>query len=690
MGECLVNTDNFLIEENDIELAQTTCKLIENSDIRNRAVANVIAANIAEKFFDKEQYKIDTTSGLHNISNVLEKIDISDIYINNSYIETRIYFNDEELSIPKYNFDNKLLPVAYMFIKVTPDLSGASVVGFILPENIDLTNCNKDYYFVNENDLVSFYDIEPCMVNTEDTYSVEERQIFEYLDNQLEDNIQFYNALLKSESARLKLAQASKARYIFNFVSVADKNIENAAVSTAETSDDMTLQAFEDNGELELSEVFSESDGLLEEVDSLESSDFGLENALDSFEDIPADENISLEFSQDESIKPAIELQDDSIYDVLEEENTLDLFSADENESAVQEAEILDTLGFEETNFTEEIAELSESIIETAEETENEFSAVETIVDNSEEEDNEDDELTNSFDFSTMTSPSLDTIEENNTDIEDETIEDNSNDDLIRDLEANIVENDNENENNTASEEIENLFNPDMAENADGEVDELSEIAPSAKKSSSSLKLLLVLGLVVLIGAGGYLGYTKFTQNSVEEEAPAPIASKPTREETKTEPVQQDAMPIETVETTAPNKIENEGTAVAIPAIEQNLDASILVSNLKVFWEVPSGYASNTSAKRYFEKAGKIIQLNLKTELLLLNRPPITNTIAVEIKFNDGTKKFETVGVKTSSGEQSVDDLILQTINKALAMNLSVNTDSFGKLQGNPVLIIKL
>ena len=43
-----------------------------------------------------------------------------------------------------------------------------------------------------------------------------------------------------------------------------------------------------------------------------------------------------------------------------------------------------------------------------------------------------------------------------------------------------------------------------------------------------------------------------------------------------------------------------------------------------------------------------------------------------------------------SSGEKVVDDLILQTVNKALAMNLSTNFDSFSKLQGNPVLIIHL
>ena len=149
-------------------------------------------------------------------------------------------------------------------------------------------------------------------------------------------------------------------------------------------------------------------------------------------------------------------------------------------------------------------------------------------------------------------------------------------------------------------------------------------------------------------------------------------------------------MPIETVESTEPIATGNEGSATSIPTIEQNLDASILVSNLKIDWEVPAGYASNTSAKRYLVKLGKIIQLNLKTELLLLNKPPLTNKIAVEIKYNDSSKKFETVGIVTSSGEELVDNLIKQTVDKALSMNLNMNTNSFSKLQGNPILIIHL
>ncbi len=70
---------------------------------------------------------------------------------------------------------------------------------------------------------------------------------------------------------------------------------------------------------------------------------------------------------------------------------------------------------------------------------------------------------------------------------------------------------------------------------------------------------------------------------------------------------------------------------------------------------------------------GKIIQLNLKTELLLLTKQPITNKIAVELEYNKGTKQFDVKGILASSGEPTIDDLILKTVKKALSISLNMN-----------------
>ena len=683
-----MNTDNFLIEENDIELAQNICKVIEDDDTRNRAVADSLASKIAERFFDKETCDVDTVSGLHNIGQVLEDIDIADIYINNSYIDVRLYFNDEELGVPKAHFDNNLLPVAYMFIKVSPDLSSATVTGFIQPENIEQSNIKDDFIAVDETQLESFYDIEPLLVTKEDAFDISETDIFAYLENSIDDKYAFYKSLIASKDGRMRLAKAVKAQYAFNFISINNNQNE----------EQNSIEAFEPTEELLTDEFVSEN------LDSNDFMDIGVDNEILDLE--PAQDNMLLEEADtlsndfDNSLNSSLDIVD-NIEPVQQDDlDIVDELNIDDNTENIQEE-------FSDINISNTTPESTSELT--------------LSIDNqiTEKDDNNDENVNNdnSFEFSTTTSPSLNSLSDNLDDLLNQDTEENKFDnteneiapeeeqsnssenilDLFEKEDENaqeenrettiIKENLNENndessskENENNSEQIEALFNADNT-------DEVPSMEYQKPKQKSSIKLLAVIGLLVVLGAVGYLGYNQFANQTPQEDennlitdsvqAPAPQQ-------------QEEAMPVESVETTPPKLDNNEGTAESIPAIEQNLDASILVSNLKVDWEVPAGYASNTSARRYLVKLGKIIQLNLKTELLLLNKPPITNKIAVEIKYNDSAKKFEAVGVTVSSGEQSVDKLIMQTVNKALAMNLSVNSDSFKNLQGNPVLIIHL
>lgn len=683
-----MNTDNFLIEENDIEFAQNICKVIEDDDTRNRAVADSLASKIAERFFNKETCDVDTVSGLHNIGQVLEDIDIADIYINNSYIDVRLYFNDEELGVPKAHFDNNLLPVAYMFIKVSPDLSSATVTGFIQPENIEQSNIKDDFIAVDEAQLESFYDIEPLLVTKEDAFDISETDIFAYLENSIDDKYAFYKSLISSKDGRMRLAKAVKAQYAFNFISINNNQNE----------EQNSIEAFEPTEELLTDELVSE------DLDSNDFMDIGVDDEILDLE--PAQDNMLLEETDalsdnfDNSLNSSLDIVDDIEPVQQDDLDIVDELNIDDNTESIQEE-------FSDINMSNPTPESTSELT--------------LSIDNqiTEKDDNNDENVNNdnSFEFSTTTSPSLNSLSDNLDDLlsqdtkenkfdnteneiapeeeqsnssenildlfekEDENAQEENSETTI--IKENLSENNDESsskENENNSEQIEALFNADNT-------DEVPSMGYQKPKQKSSIKLLAVIGLLVVLGAVGYLGYNQFANQTPQEDennlitdsvqAPAPQQ-------------QEEAMPVESVETTTPKLDNNEGTAESIPAIEQNLDASILVSNLKVDWEVPAGYASNTSARRYLVKLGKIIQLNLKTELLLLNKPPITNKIAVEIKYNDSAKKFEAVGVTVSSGEQSVDKLIMQTVNKALAMNLSVNSDSFKNLQGNPVLIIHL
>ena len=52
-----MNNDSFLIEESDLELARHICKDIDDSQIRNRAMANALVSDVAKKYFKEIEYK---------------------------------------------------------------------------------------------------------------------------------------------------------------------------------------------------------------------------------------------------------------------------------------------------------------------------------------------------------------------------------------------------------------------------------------------------------------------------------------------------------------------------------------------------------------------------------------------------------------------------------------------------------
>lgn len=715
-GECPVNNDNFLIEENDLELARDICKYIENPDIRNRAVANAIAGNIAEKYFT--EVEIDTKSGLHNISYVLKDLEIADIYINNCYIDVKLYFNENEIFVPKSLFDKGIAPVAFMFIKITPDLSGGSVTGFISSNEIDLSDEQNGYYRIDESELTSFYDIEPLLIDKQLPEFVDniDKKIFSFLEGSMENVDEFYQELINSKDARERLAIAAKAQSIFNLISVtqsenkADVENNTEGASEGEEIEDFSLNLEADSieplsldanvpTELNFDENITEP--LNEIDDQIEASEnFILDTEPESFEleasDIVSEleeasgneleENtVTVAESDDEAPADTVsEELDDNIKEVESEEilNIDESISSNPTEFNMSNYDEISTI--EDINaeplITEELTEYNPAEAEEAEPSPYKASEIPEY-----KSDKEGNDAGNEFNYSTETTPSLNTIDNNKDSVELDiaNLESLLDNEPKQDVQE---EPNNNNENIETSPQIDRLFGQ-SSENED--LDD-NVIAESPKKKTS--KLLPVVGAIAVLGAIGYYSYTKFVNPAPADLPLPPNDLKQTQAPKSTAPKTpvQEAMPVETIENIEKPTATEEAASVSIPAIEQNLDASILVSNLSVNWEVPSGYVSNNTAKRYFLKLGKIIQLNLKTELLLLSKPPITNKIAVEIEYNKNTKKFEVKGITESSGEKSVDDIILKTVNNALNINLRMNTSSFGNIAGNPVLVIHL
>ena len=543
MGECKVGKDNIAIHDKDLKAAQMICASISDTNKRNKAIADVIGAKIAAEYFDNSSYQIDNTTSLHNIPSIVESYDIADIYINGVYVDVRVYFNNDELCIPKIHYDLNITPTLYMFIKLSPDLTQAEVKGFLRPETTDKNNTDGHVYFAKEQTLESYYDIESKLEAFPDIAKIDDKKIFDFATDGLSEPevVDLIKTLEVSKSLRLKLKKVLNAQAKFNLVSAAPDS------NTAENTEQKTTKPEASFDELYVDDG-SESNVVDDDVDL---ADFATEVNIDG-----------VDFNEDFST------------------------DADYDQSDVQ------NIAKFRTKQTKELSEDDDS--------------------------------------------------------------------------------------------IGTLFTGEQ------------EGVPVSKRKIGNpiANFLVFILMIVLIGGTGYYLYETYFDNkdaddlsesfdAVSEE----VVEDNTEKEVKKKP---EPMPVETVENVSNNSKKEEASPISVPAIERNIDASILVSNLKIDWEVPAGYVSNTAAKRYLVKLGKIIQLNLKTELLLLRKPPLSNKITVELTFNTSSGKFDVVGIQQSSGEKSVDNVILQTVESALKMNIIKNTDSFAKIQGNPILIIRL
>lgn len=670
-----MNNETIFIENEVLEQAKDICNDITNVEVRNIALANVFASNMAVKFFS--DIDVDVESGIHNSYKLLEHWEVADIYINDSYIDVRCCFDTSDLCVPVSHFQNDLLPVAYLFVKLESDLSGAQPLGFVTPDRVDTSKDYNGYYKVLESDLISFYDVEYLLINEDFTLPDDfDLQLFDYLDGVHSNPLDFSRMLLSSKEARIKFLEASNTIRTLNYVSIEPALVSLINDEPKDSSDDMDLESIEElvlaessDSDLELddnseNEVWALEEGgsdLLEEQvveenlisDEENDSLLDVEDSNDDIERLEV-ENVEVPLTEDFSDELLDDSGDNLSEDLIEENGYVDDFSKDEhlNQAAVQddiaEEEIVEQLVFDEDSIEDSSVMVSEE----------------------------------EADYTTVVTPSIQDFEEDDLDEEVQNQDAQIDAEVLSedDLEDNsIAEENNEiGETQNSSQQINSLFGDNTSQMVADDT-----IMPEKKKSP-----LTILLAFVLLGFVGYYGYSKLdlfkdTKSITKEQVAKPIEPVNIPKEVAL------PMPDETIENVESIKNDVEGNSLSIPVIEKNLDASILVSNLSVSWEVPSAYASNISAKRYFTKLGKILQLNLKTELMLLNKPPITDKITLELEFNKSTHRFGVKNITLSSGEETIDRLIEATVKNILSSTFGVNMNIFDGIQGNPVLVIR-
>lgn len=707
-----MNNDTFLIEESDLELAKSICNEIIDKKLRNRSYRNILASKIAKQYFT--EIELDVASGLHNVDKVLEQLDISDVYINGSYIDVRLYFDANEILVPKQHFDNELLPVAYMFIKVDEELSSAIVSGFITPENIDRQLVIDNHFKIEENDLQSYYDVESLIeTNYDEPEDNIENLILNYIESSYIADNEFYNKLLKSESSRTLLIDCAKADDVLKKVFVSDNTSEEEQAilnDNFEEALEPTELLEESSNDFELS--MDNEENLLEQFDteSLDLTQSSIEKNNESNEDIL---EIIEETDINETNLDIISGIEDPLLEFSEEAGDQTEILSDSQNTIITEESFVDIIDDTELELKSEFDTNAEIEINLeAEQYDNDIEKNETINDADLDLIQELDSLTEGpiNEYATITTPSLESIEnevEESSTEEKLIIEETNSETAEQDAEQNIENNSEEiidieeqndkedaiinfetTEDSVTEEQINNLFGENTADDA---IPEENIIEPKRNNKNGLLIIpfvIIILGLVIYY-ASKFVDVSSFINKSPELPQ---TTSLPKKEPVKIIPKDDniESMPIETVENVPTEKVVKPKETKPNLIIEQNLNTPVSIENLTVNWEVPSSYVSNTTAKRYLSRIGKIIQLNLKADLLLQNKSPITNKIMVELEFNKASGGFNVKSMIASSGEESIDNIIIDTVKNVLDMNLKTNMTIFDSMSGNPVLVIRL
>lgn len=135
------------IEEDDLQDAKLSTIDFKDKITKKRAFLNVLGARLAMKMLFSQKIEVTNLYSLYTIHNVIEEMDIADIYFKGIKIDVRVVFNKEEIFVPKSHFKLDLLPDLYLVLDLAEDFSGVEFLGFFEPKTLNTQNENKDFYF---------------------------------------------------------------------------------------------------------------------------------------------------------------------------------------------------------------------------------------------------------------------------------------------------------------------------------------------------------------------------------------------------------------------------------------------------------------------------------------------------------------------------------------------------------------
>lgn len=296
------------IEEEDLKDAKLSSKDFLDENTKKRAFIDILGARLAMKMLSSKRLEINNVYSLYTIHNLLEDLDIADIYLGKIRIDVRLIFNRNEIFIPKSHFKYGLLPDLYLVLELDKDFSCAEPLGFFEPKTLNTKQENGDFYFYDYNKLSAPKLLKPFLKSfptknnleiSDDNFKNAEELFLSLADKQIseDDKCFLFKQLANSLSLREKIVAFENFEFLSKEASINKTLFDNGVLDIVAAQ-----KLFEEDSLLEEEPQLTAHNSQLTETDDVldEVGDFLTE--LES-ETNPIEENIVLSEEKPEDIK---------------------------------------------------------------------------------------------------------------------------------------------------------------------------------------------------------------------------------------------------------------------------------------------------------------------------------------------------------------------------------------------------
>ena len=218
----------YKLSQYDLHQVWCKCAWMKNANTRSRMVANYLSVIGAQNILANYGIQVDSSSSLQEISSIISRWDIAEVYYGDCKISIRINFSNNKLVIPKKQERYGLLGDFFMFVRLEENTF--ELLGFLPLSEISKLESDNEYYYVEQEQLKNFEDINLNLVKPKEDIEKtkpERVKIIQYLEGSLEDKISFFKLLSSSKYLREEMIKFEKSEQIYTAIAENEEEIKN-------------------------------------------------------------------------------------------------------------------------------------------------------------------------------------------------------------------------------------------------------------------------------------------------------------------------------------------------------------------------------------------------------------------------------------------------------------------------------